>query len=95
MPTNWNGARVTKLRARIIARDHGICWLCQHPGATTTDHVIPKSQRPDLTWQPDNLRAAHAQAAGKPDGCQTPDCHCPGNYGRKTRPPDQQPTRRW
>jgi 5-methylcytosine-specific restriction endonuclease McrA len=44
-------------RARVLARDGGICWLCGGPGATTVDHVIPRARGGGD--DEDNLRAAH------------------------------------
>ena len=42
---------------RVIRRDHGICHLCDRPGATTADHLVPHSHGgPDTL---DNLAAAH------------------------------------
>jgi len=46
-------------RAYILERDRGICWLCNHPGATTVDHVVPRAQGGDDSDE--NLRAAHAE----------------------------------
>lgn len=47
-----------RLRLIVLARDRGICWLCGQPGATTVDHVVPRSRggSDELT----NLAAAHA-----------------------------------
>lgn len=91
----WNGARVTAAVAFTINRDNGICWLCQHPGANSLDHIQPASTRPDLEWNPNNWRAAHLASAGHPKGCTEPGCTCTGNTGRRATPPDQPPTRRW
>lgn len=59
MPNGWN--RVPKrqeLRRYVLARDRAVCWLCGKPGATTVDHVIPRSLGgPDTAA---NLKAAHA-----------------------------------
>ena len=76
MTQRWAGRRVTALNAYIIARDHGICWRCGHPGADTTGHIIPKARRPDLMWTPSNLRAEHgARRTLLVDGYD-----CIGNY---------------
>lgn len=46
-----------RLRAQVIRRDRGVCWLCRRPGADSADHVIPADDGgPDELW---NLRAAH------------------------------------
>jgi 5-methylcytosine-specific restriction endonuclease McrA len=42
---------------RIIRRDRGICHLCDQAGATTADHVVPRSQ--GGIDHPSNLKAAH------------------------------------
>lgn len=52
------GRRWQSVKARVIARDHGICWLCGHPGADSADHVRPVRDGGaiyDLT----NLAAVH------------------------------------
>lgn len=58
MPNAWNNSRQrSRLRAVVLVRDGGRCWLCGKLGATTIDHVIPRSLGgPDTL---DNLRAAH------------------------------------
>jgi len=76
MTQRWAGRRVTELNAYIIERDHGICWRCGHPDADTTGHIIPKSRRPDLMWDPHNLRAEHGtRRTLEVDGYE-----CKGNY---------------
>ena len=49
MQRTWAGPRVAKVRAVVLAHSR-ICHLCGLPGADTVDHVIPRSQRPDLMW---------------------------------------------
>lgn len=44
-------------RPRILARDHGICWLCGEPGADTLDHVVSRARGGGDDDA--NLRAAH------------------------------------
>jgi 5-methylcytosine-specific restriction endonuclease McrA len=46
-------------KARILARDHGVCHICKQPGADEVDHVIPvyAGGSDDDT----NLAPAHAQ----------------------------------
>jgi hypothetical protein len=91
----WNGARVTAAIRWVITRDHGICWLCGHNGATSLDHIHPASTHPELEWTPTNWRAAHLGKAGRPKGCTTPHCTCPGNTGRRNTPATTPPSRRW
>ena len=45
------------LRAKVLQRDRGICWLCGKPGARTLDHVKPSSHGGSTTYA--NLKAAH------------------------------------
>lgn len=54
-----------RLRARIMRRDQGICYLCGKPGADTVDHKVPVSQ--GGTDDPSNLGAVHDRNA--------PHCH--------------------
>lgn len=82
----WNGRRVTAAVAFVIRRDHGICHLCNHTGATSLDHLQPATLRPDLEWEPTNWAAAHLRPAGRPNGCTHPGCTCPGNLGRGIAP---------
>lgn len=45
-------------RDRVVRRDHGICHLCDQPGATSADHLVPVAHGGalhDLT----NLAACH------------------------------------
>ena len=51
-PRGWD--RTSK---RVIARDGGICWLCELPGADTADHIVPRSKGGH--HGDSNLRAAH------------------------------------
>lgn len=41
----------------VIQRDHGQCAYCGGPGADTVDHVLPRSQGGQSTWE--NSVAAH------------------------------------
>lgn len=60
--------------ARVIRRDHGICWLCNQPGADSADHVTPRSQGGSDTLN--NLAAVHHNAG------------CRGNRYRGDRTPE-------
>ena len=86
-PGFWGGANATKAKA-YVQRVHGFtCWLCGHdiaPDDYTVDHVIERSVRPDLTWDPSNWRPAH--------GRKHPEWGCPGNKGRSA---NAAPPRRW
>lgn len=55
----WGGRKAQKFVALTLERYGTTCWLCHLPGSTSADHVIPKSQRPDLMYDLDNLRPAH------------------------------------
>ena len=61
----WDGARHgrgpgwTRRRARILARDQGICHVCGQPGADEVDHVIPLAEGgPDTD---ENCAAIHGR----------------------------------
>lgn len=53
--TSQSGYR--KLRAEVLARDGGICHICELPGADTADHVTPATWDGESTHA--NLKAAH------------------------------------
>lgn len=48
------GAAWVRVRARVLARDHGVCGYCGAP-ATTVDHVVAKAN--GGTDDPSNLIA--------------------------------------
>jgi 5-methylcytosine-specific restriction endonuclease McrA len=51
------GPRWQRIVAMIVARDHGICWLCGGTGATSADHVVALADGGDNF--PHNLKAVH------------------------------------
>jgi 5-methylcytosine-specific restriction endonuclease McrA len=57
----YSTARWQQLRKAVLARDGYYCQI-QGPrcklAASTVDHIVPSSQRPDLFWEQSNLRAA-------------------------------------
>lgn len=55
----WSGRKAQQYLRQTLERYGTTCWLCHLPGADSADHVIPKSLRPDLMWDLDNLRPAH------------------------------------
>lgn len=91
----WGGDAARAAVAACLATHGDRCWLCGHPGATSLDHVIPASTRPDLEWEPANHRPAHLTRPGTPTGCTVTGCTCPGNKGRKATPHTAPPTRAW
>ncbi len=50
LPLDWS----SRIVPRIMARDHGICYLCGQPGADTIDHIQPGDNHTDT-----NLAAVH------------------------------------
>jgi 5-methylcytosine-specific restriction endonuclease McrA len=53
----WGGQYAQQVRLLVLEIKGDTCWLCGHPGATTADHVQPRS-RGGLDAL-DNLRPAH------------------------------------
>lgn len=56
--SKWGGAKSRALVGATLARWGTTCHLCGRSGATTADHLIPRSLGGDDTL--DNLRPAHA-----------------------------------
>lgn len=89
--------RWRRLRAYVLARDtpegwtSPQCWRCGGAGADEGGHVIPYQLRPDLVFDPDNVRAEHSTRAY----AATLGYDCPGN--RNTNRPTQptHPRRPW
>jgi len=56
--TAWGGRRV-QLYTRLVLQTYGrTCHLCGQPGATTADHIIPRSKG-GLPFDLENGRPAH------------------------------------
>lgn len=82
LPPDW-----PTTRQRILTRDHGICHICQQPGADQVDHRIPRWQGgPDTD---NNLAAIHD------DPCHKRKTAAEGHRARygpsKRRPSEQHP----
>lgn len=91
----WSGARMMKVVAeqkRIHAHRNSPCFLCGQSidyralpddlHRFSVEHIIPRSIRPDLTWEPSNWAPAHM------------DCNKrKGN--RDAPPPLGKPSRNW
>ena len=56
--TSRTGRPWSRVKARVIKRDHGICHICHQPGADSADHLVPVSQGGAL-YDMANLRAVH------------------------------------
>lgn len=55
--SEWGGRRAQELVALVLAMFGTRCHLCGQPGATTADHLVPRSHGGDDSL--DNLRPAH------------------------------------
>lgn len=53
----WRGRYAHGITTTVLALQGTTCWLCGKPGATTTDHVVPRSLGGTDEWA--NLRPAH------------------------------------
>lgn len=52
------GARWRRICAIVLATSD-LCGICGHSGSGDVDHIIPRSERPDLAEDLDNLQPAH------------------------------------
>lgn len=43
-PEKWGGRKAQQYVAATLATYGTVCWLCGLPGATSADHVIPRSK---------------------------------------------------
>lgn len=57
LPT-WSGRYARRLTGETLARWGRECYLCKQPGATTADHLIPRSKGGNDSVET-NLRPAH------------------------------------
>jgi hypothetical protein len=75
--------RWRRLVAFVLERDQRICWRCGHPGADTGGHVIAVDLRPELEYDPTNVRAEH----GRRRTVAVDGFECIGNYAAGATPP--------
>ncbi|WP_280383347.1 HNH endonuclease [Nocardia wallacei] len=57
MSRDWHGRRASRLTALVLATYGTTCHLCRGAGATTADHVIPRSRGGPHSLA--NMRPAH------------------------------------
>lgn len=53
----YGTGRWKALRKAALIRDHYWCVRCRRRPATTVHHVIPRTERPDLEMELDNLES--------------------------------------
>lgn len=66
----YTSARWIRVRAQALARDNGICQIClaafraggmlKPRAATIVHHILPRTERPDLELDLDNLQSVCA-----------------------------------
>jgi 5-methylcytosine-specific restriction endonuclease McrA len=53
----------------VLARDRGLCRLCESRGITQTgnqiDHILPAEENPELFWAPENLQVLCRKCHGE------------------------------
>lgn len=86
----WGGAEAQALTALTLATYGTVCHLCGRPGATTADHVLPRSRGGENVLA--NLRPAHGR-------CNSSRGNMPLDEWVKRHPIDVDrrapPSRRW
>jgi 5-methylcytosine-specific restriction endonuclease McrA len=54
----WGGRKAQEYTQLCLATYGTMCWLCRLPGATTADHIVPRS-RGGAVYDIRNLGPAH------------------------------------
>jgi len=57
-PERWGGRKAQLWVLKTLAEYGTLCWLCGLPGATSADHVIPRSKG-GAVYDLDNLGPTH------------------------------------
>lgn len=57
-PERWGGRKAQQYVQLTLAEYGTVCWLCGLPGATSADHVIPRSKG-GAVYDLDNLGPSH------------------------------------
>lgn len=70
MKWRYASGRLQYTRAGVLKRDKYLCAYCGKPGATTMDHVVPRSRGGRGEWL--NAVAAHSGCNEK-KGSRTPE----------------------
>lgn len=70
MKWRYASGRLQYTRAGVLKRDKYLCAYCGKPGASTMDHVVPRSRGGRGEWL--NAVAAHAECNEK-KGSRTPE----------------------
>jgi 5-methylcytosine-specific restriction endonuclease McrA len=56
-PRRWAGRKVAALTALVLSTYGTVCHLCGQPGATSADHLVPRSKGGDHSIA--NMRPSH------------------------------------
>jgi len=65
MPPHPSGRKWTVFK-QLVARTYpDTCEICGHGGAKHAGHLIPVTERPDLTWDLRNIRPVHGVPGNK------------------------------
>ncbi|MCQ9177218.1 HNH endonuclease [Corynebacterium amycolatum] len=86
---SWGGREATRLTRATLERYGDTCHLCGRAGATTADHLLPRSKGGDNSLE--NLRPAHGQCNSRRGNMSIVEYN--KRYGRMTR--RARPSRSW
>ncbi|MFS0289126.1 HNH endonuclease [Corynebacterium striatum] len=89
--SRWAGRYSQRMTALVLAEYGDVCHLCGRPGATTADHIVPRSRGGNDSL--DNLRPAHVSCNSARQAVPLAEW-----FARHPRPrdgPRAAPSRRW
>lgn len=69
-----SGREWNRKKAVVIDHHKGICWLCEHPGATQVDHVLAYAE--GGTDDISNLKPAHGSSGSQKNPCPVCKLNC-------------------
>ena len=85
MPPSHPSGHRWRIFKQLVTRTYGdTCMVCGHGGARQAGHVIPITERPDLTFSLANIRPVHGVPGNRCYQCSKNGINCNGIMGMGT-----------